>query len=200
MLAQASGSRHCGVKSNYNTLKSAFCDPPPRHKQIKDAMDGIYLASKNFNYVAKILQYVPQLKNVAKLVMRVTDKVNSRMKTMTKKLDDQNKQDKGKSEIGVSCPPFPASGCSGHPGASYKCGACSSGVICHVQKASNTLVKLEQMLDKFKEDYVDPLVEKVAEAAQNAQAGMNLVPWDSILHACGLKNCADLQKAADRVK
>ena len=200
LVVEASQNLYECFKSNYNVLKSAFCDPPPRHKQIKDAMDGIYLASKNINFVAKILQYVPQLKNVAKLVIRVTDKVNSRMKTVTKKLDDQNKQDKGKSANGDCCPPFPATGCSGHPGASYKCGACSSGVICHVQKACNTLVKLEVKLDKFKEDFVDPLVEKVAEAAQNVQAGMNLVSGDSILHACGLKNCADLKKAAGQVK
>jgi hypothetical protein len=200
LVTEASQNLYECFKSNYAQLKSAFCDPPPRHKQIKDALTGISSASKNINYVAKLLKNVPQIRSVCTTVERITEQVNNRMKTTLNKLEAQNKQDKGKTANMDCCPPFPASGCASHPGAKYKCGACSSGAICNSQAACNTLNKLEQKFDKFKADYYDPLVEKVAEAAQNVQAGNNLVSGDSMLAACGFRNCADLKKAAAKIK
>lgn len=199
-VIEASQNMYECFKSNYATLKNSFCDPPPQHKEIKDSLTSIKSASVNINRVAKLLKNVPRVGTVAKTVMRITDKINPRAQQVLDQMERQNKQDKGKSSNGDCCPPFPASGCSSSPGWLYKCGACSSGEICMSQRACNTLVKLEQKLDKFKEDYYDPLVEKVAEAAQNVQAGNNLVQGDSVLEVCGLKNCADLKKLATSLK
>merc|ERR1719460_1728282 len=102
-------------------------------------------------------------------------------------MDKHYHQPYGKTEDANCCPPFATSDyrCKWHPGWRYKCGGCHSGVMCYAQKACNTLIKMEGKIDAWKVKYYDPLIERLSEAAVNADKA-DVIASNSLFKKCGI--------------
>jgi hypothetical protein len=187
-------------KANYAQFTNAVCKPPDLFDELYGAVSSLLTNAKALNTLSAPLQYIPYVQMVAKPLYQVTEQVQAQLGPRKTQLDNYKQQPyhgvKGDTKF---CKPFPKSGAK--VSSTYNCPGCSSGSVCKMQTACNTVRGLEQKIDDWKTQNFDPIVEKFAEAVQYVQAASNSLNRASWLVSCnGFNTCSDLKTFTDKVR
>lgn len=206
-LIGASQHVYACFKDNYASLKTAFCDPPEKHRYLTEKLDGVVKASRTLKTISLPLKPLPYVGVAAKIIHRVAGKVQQILDPRVRTLKKMNVQQYGTwYEQQECCYPFPGAGCNHWPYQKYRCASCSSGGMCYLDRGCNTLNKLEEKVDQWKAQYYDPLLEKIAEATQNVQAANNAAnqaanvhSWLARCHGGSFNMCSEVKALADKI-
>jgi len=178
-------------KSNYAILKNAFCEPAEKHNTLKKGMEAMMVAAEIIQTVSAPLQYVPYVKFVAKPMYKIAKIVRKKMTPMVRTMRTMRYSPYGTFHENANCCPPKTKDhtCNHWPYKKYKCASCQKGIMCHAARACNTLIKLEEKIDTWKEEKYDPYIEHFTEGAAHQQALIN-VANGAFLQRCGITHCS----------
>jgi len=178
-------------KSNYAILKNAFCEPAEKHNTLKKGMEAMMVAAEIIQTVTAPLQYVPYVKFVAKPMYKIAKIVRKKMTPMVRTMRTMRYSPYGTFHENANCCPPKTKDhtCNHWPYKKYKCASCQKGIMCHAARACNTLIKLEEKIDTWKEEKYDPYIEHFTEGAAHQQALIN-VANGAFLQRCGITHCS----------
>jgi len=178
-------------KSNYAILKNAFCEPAEKHNTLKKGMEAMMVAAEIIQLVTAPLQYVPYVKFVAKPMYNIAKIVRKKMTPLVRTMRTMRYSPYGTFHENANCcpPKTKDNTCNRWPYKKYKCASCQKGIMCHAARACNTLIKLEEKIDTWKEEKYDPYIEHFTEGAAHQQALIN-VANGAFLQRCGITHCS----------
>lgn len=184
-------------KSNFARLKQVFCEPAEKHMKLKKGMEAIMVSSHIIEVITKPLKPIPYVGPVAKVLWGVALATRRVITPKVRFMRSLRVAQYGTFwENSDCCPPKAKSAdCVKWPGATYRCGSCSQGSMCQAARACNTLTKLEEKIDTWKEETYDPYIEYLTEAAAHHQGVYNIANG-LILQRCGINACGEALKIA----
>jgi len=188
-------------KDTYDNVKDLVCEPVEKHKILTKGLEAVMKSSKVIKLIATPLQYIPfavistPAKTVLKIAKRAEDILAPKVKAL-KAMRHHTHIVAVPIAQSDCCPPSVTDPTCFHaPGKLYRCGQCSSGIMCYAARACNTLTKLEDKANEWKQTHLDPLIETILEATENAQESPNLINSQSwMCKDCEIKTCDDVLK------
>jgi hypothetical protein len=189
-------------KENFGRLKSVVCTPPEKHKALTSSLSAVLTTANVIAMITLPIQSLPYIGPPAKVMNKVAKVVKKLIKPKVRVLKKFRRAPRGtRFENSNCCPPLVKDrSCHAYPGSTYKCASCSSGIMCYMARACNTLNKIEEKVDEWKAKYYDPFVDKIVQSAEYYQGISNQVHKGCFLWGCGFKECDWVMKMATKLE